>query len=291
MLYSLNQSKNGVRPVRARFQSLPREGFTLIELLVVIAIIAILAAMLLPSLTAAKMKATGSYCLSNEKQLTLAFIMYASDNIDVMPPSLNYNGKDMDGGGYWAEPNPGITTGIPATEAIRRITTGFSQGPLWKYDANPGSYHCPGDLRFRRPVGNHWAYDSYSKADGINGGMWNLPPIIKLSLVPEPARTMVFVEEADSRNFNLGTWAFNADTHGWVDSVAIFHNGASSISLADGHIEAHKWLEGTTIKAAAAAQSGSDTPFYWAKNTPVDRDFNWVEPRYKYRDWPKYLKP
>jgi hypothetical protein len=258
--------------------------------------------MLLPALNKAKMKATGAACKSNMKQLQLAFIMYATDNKDAMP-GLSFRGNNMNGGGYWVAPAVAAAAGdwpigTPIATALSNVLNGFKLGPLWTYDNAGPAYHCPGDMRSQFSVpGKGWAYDSYSKCDPMgfeNNVGWVSPgqDISKTLDVPDPVRSIVFVEEADSRGYNEGTWALNVAAtppgYEWVDSFAQNHIDTGSFSFSDGHVEGHKFLEKNTITAGLnASRSGSTmATFYWTRAQPVDLDMNWIIPRYQYLHMP-----
>src|SRR6266850_1471796 len=116
----------------------PSRGFTLIELLVVIAIIAILAAMLLPALGRAKENGRSVFCMNSTKQFLTASLMYASDNLENLPP----NGDDDYDGTFWVRGD--------MSNATDAINTSYLTDPryavLAPYVRNAlGLYKCPSD--------------------------------------------------------------------------------------------------------------------------------------------------
>jgi prepilin-type N-terminal cleavage/methylation domain-containing protein/prepilin-type processing-associated H-X9-DG protein len=265
-------------------------GFTLIELLVVIAIIAILAALLLPALARAKLKATQAACLSNEKQLGLAFTMYGSDNNDKIIASRAH-GQPHDADGYWGPPNPdpspnnaAVNAAWPANytqaDALAAVQGALrTNNLLFPYAGSVGVYHCPGDVRFKLPLTKGWAYDSYSKTDNVGGeGKGGIKDYTKLTEIARPTDTFAFLEDADSRGYNVGTFQVNYNgikNITFIDPIALYHGNVNTMCFADGHAEHRKWTDSAILTAGRLASQGISYGFA-SQPSPISPDYQFV---------------
>ncbi len=230
-------------------------GFTLIELLVVIAIIAILAAMLLPALTRAKLRAQSIHCLSNTKQLQLAYEMYATDNANrVMDNSVT--GVSSPGAQAWIKGN--------VQDYVTDYVDHPRQGVLFPYNTSLGIYRCPSSKAFVKGLG--WGSSaqvphnrSYSVSVWLGSNL--TPPELiaqKYSVIRNPIRTSVFIEE-NQISIDNGAIGFNRTNVGGVWNLpSNRHNSAGNLSFLDGHSETFRW-RGPRLKELNAQYSADDS--------------------------------
>ena len=256
-------------------------GFTLIELLVVIAIIAILAGMLLPALGKAKTKAQGILCMSNGKQLALAYNLYTTDNKDVLPGNL-------DGGTGLSQTNQTWCVGWLKNDSFTTDNTNtlmLMRSQLGKFSGSAGIYRCPADRALSEgkkgvPRVRSISMNGYlgERAGPYSGGYTQFK---KLTQIQKPSQTWVFVDERED-SINDGWFAVNMDgydplkrsSYTIVDYPASYHNNAGGFSFVDGHSEIKKWVDPRTrpkVKFGVPLSLGQPSP-----NNP---DVDWLQDR------------
>ncbi len=236
-------------------------GFTLIELLVVIAIIAILASLLLPALARAKIKAQAILCMSQLKQLTVGWNVYANDNngllvqlgdqstqIPVGTPLTDPQWSKLQSGNAWYQFCPGNMSAYDPNQ-----TNLVQASALFQYVLNTAMYHCPADYSafvygpISFPHARSYSMNCYLAPVhpwSTSGGAGTRNYYRESDLfLPGPSSIYVMLDESE---WSINDAFFVSDpTQGnyWQDVPSVRHGGACGLSYADGHSEIKRWKD------------------------------------------------
>jgi prepilin-type N-terminal cleavage/methylation domain-containing protein/prepilin-type processing-associated H-X9-DG protein len=281
-------------------------AFTLIELLVVIAIIAILAALLLPALKGAKEESLGIKCMSNMRQMSLGWRMYAQDNREfIVLASAASNGLGIANDPLdkyaWTQQAEDFQDNPANYDPSVDITV----GPLYPYINSYWVYRCPSDtsvinhggqlLPRVRTVSMNLFLGGFGGYDWVSGPAWvALYPIYMKTTdlipgrSPGPSDTWVFLDE---RQDCINAGNFGTDMSGDTpsepafyefdqDMPGMYHNRSAGFAWADGHASIQHWLDFRTtppLQPPTMGPSGTTGPAANGLSVPRDVDVRWLQ--------------
>ncbi|MHC4438430.1 MAG: type II secretion system protein [Planctomycetota bacterium] len=279
------------------------KAFTLIELLVVIAVIAILMAILIPVLGAAKKQATMARCLSNHRNLLIGWISYSDDNDGL----LMCNGACYDNWQGSYDPTPwvhqpkdfagnNLSSPAPPTITDADRYRGIQKGTMWMYVKDVDVYHCPGDDRHSTQRPPRDCFRSYSMSYAFGplrastlGGRGGYRYYTRMLEVRSAPQYYVFVEEehngsqygeneggwhlpmagGTNRLANPGSWTF-------YDPLASYHLKASTFGFADGHADRRKWMDRRTLEFIRLNAEDPSSHSGITLASPDNEDIHWL---------------
>lgn len=278
-------------PESAQEDSLKGAGraFTLIELLVVIAIIGILAALILPALDKGKLKAQGLLCMSNHRQLCIAWRMYSDDNNGRLLFASELPWIPDSVAGAWISGTLDFDGNKP-TNWDPDLT--IRKSPMWAYCGNNiNIWKCPSDRSYVvvngepkprvRSISMNVFLGGWAGTDGGWGPAFsNYQIYVKQDDLtdPGPAKTFVFLDmredSIDMGNFatRMAGWPGQSSLYGFYDLPGFYHHFACGFSFADGHSEIKRWRDGRTTPPLV-----NGGLIYDQYTSPDNQDVAWLQ--------------
>ena len=202
-------------------------GFTLIELLVVIAIIGILASILFPAFARARDQARRVTCISNLKQLGLAFLQYTQDNDERLPNAAHGGDMGVAQSGVWM-----YYSVYPAFDGSAG-TFDLSRSSLFPYVKSHAIFACPSDGA-GQIAGTSYAYNSCLTTPDDAQSVW---PGKHTAAAENPVGTLLLAEEeTDGVTTNDALFNMFGVGQGYdSSSYSARHTDGSCVLLLDGH--------------------------------------------------------